>query len=287
MLLSYSVMITYNNLRRQAALFGERVVGNPPVPPPEKIEAVIGVPDQTLFLRTGRKTASIIRRVLKKNSVDTEGLGAVLDFGCGIGRVLRHLRKLPAEMHGSDYNPDLIAWCRENLRFAEFAVNPLEGPLAYEDGKFGLVYAWSVFTHLTERQQRLWINELTRVLRPGGYLFLTVSGETLLDNYWTSYRGYLEGTGQQEYLEEILETYGEEYLKNHTPLSVDQTKRFESGELVVLAENDAGKNTCAAFHPEAYVREELAGDLEVMDFLPGGAGGSFQDAYLLRSPKSV
>jgi SAM-dependent methyltransferase len=49
-------------------------------------------------------------------------------------------------------------------------------PLPFEDASFDLVYSISVFTHLDEEMQDAWLNELKRVLRPGGILIITVHG---------------------------------------------------------------------------------------------------------------
>lgn len=258
-----------------------RIGGEPPIPPPELVEMVIGVRDQERFLKTGEETAGIIRSVLKQNAISLKQVDPVLDFGCGVGRVIRHLRKDGIELHGTDYNPRLISWCQNNLPFASFEVNPLEGPLRYPDRRFSFVYCWSVFTHLTERQGLYWMREIRRVLKPGGLLFFTTSGEPYLANYWQAYRRHLEGTGQHEYLREIFKKYGEEKLRHHTPLTGEQTERFQNGQMVVVAEERAGENACAAFHPESYVKGTLTNGFEILDFLPGGAGGeSFQDAYL-------
>ena len=78
-------------------------------------------------------------------------MGSILDFGCGCGRVVRWWRDLPAEIHGSDFNPTLVRWCRENLPFGVFEVNRPEPPLPYPDDSFDLVYALSVLTHLAGR----------------------------------------------------------------------------------------------------------------------------------------
>src|SRR5207249_11472819 len=83
-------------------------------------------------------------------------------------------------LYGSDYNPDLISWCQGHLTFAQFQVNAIDRPLAYAPASFDLVYALSVFTHLSEPLQRFWIDEMARVIKPGGHLFLTVHGASYL-----------------------------------------------------------------------------------------------------------
>jgi 2-polyprenyl-3-methyl-5-hydroxy-6-metoxy-1,4-benzoquinol methylase len=52
-------------------------------------------------------------------------------------------------------------------------MNQLHPPLAYPGHAFDLVYAFSVFTHLPESLQFSWMGELSRVLRPAGYLVIS------------------------------------------------------------------------------------------------------------------
>jgi SAM-dependent methyltransferase len=213
--------------------------------------------DVDWFLHAGAEGAACLREVLEKNGILFDDLGAVLDFGCGVGRVLRHLAEgTGPELHGTDWNPEMIVWCVLNLPVARFHVNNRNGPLGFESATFDLVYALSVFTHLAEPSQMSWIAELRRVLKPGGHLLLT--------------------------------THGEHYVPQ---LAERDQQRFRTGRLVVLGPRYEGSNGCAAFHPEAYVRRMLASGLEVVDFLPRGARGNpWQDVYLLRKgsvPESV
>jgi SAM-dependent methyltransferase len=222
-----------------------------PLPPDRLMRLVAASDDVAWFLEGGHKAASSMRAILARNGVPLERLGAILDFGCGSGRVLRQWKSLvgPA-LYGTDYNPELVAWCAATLPFATYRVNRLDGGVDFPDASFDLVYAFSVFTHLAPEGQSFWIGELSRVLRPGGWLFLT--------------------------------THGEHYLPQLSPR--DQAQ-FRSGRLVVLGSKRAGSNDCAAFHPESYVRKSLARRLEVVDFVPEGAlGNPWQDAYLMRKP---
>jgi len=222
-----------------------------PLPPGRLIRLVAGTDDTDWFLEGGKQAVLSMCEMLACQGVTLERLESILDFGCGSGRVLRHWKSLkgPA-IHGTDYNPELVSWCTTNLPFARCRVNRLGGPVDYPAASFGLVYAFSVFTHLTEEGQTFWINELSRVLAPGGFLLLT--------------------------------THGEHYLPE---LSSSEQALFRNGQLVVHDSKRAGSNRCAAFHPEAYVRQSLAQGLEVVVFVPKGARGNpWQDAYLLRKP---
>ena len=103
----------------------------------------------------------------------------VLDFGCGAGRTLRHF--LPeavrdGEFWGSDIDVPSIGWLRANLAPPLHPiVNGADPPLALDGGSLDLVWALSVFTHLTDSSLP-WLAELHRVLKPGGLLIATYMG---------------------------------------------------------------------------------------------------------------
>jgi SAM-dependent methyltransferase len=209
---------------------------------------VAGTADITWFLEGGARAAESIRAILQRNSLELEECERILDFGCGCGRVVRRWAGLPAEIVGTDLHPGAIAWCRRNLPFGRFFANDIAPPLPFEGGKFDLVYALSVFTHLPSALQRPWVLELLRVTAPGGYI--------------------------------LFSTHGERYLP---ALSAEQQNRFRAGELVVVNEEAAGSNRCGAYHPLAYVRGSMTAGSIVVDAIPEGAlGNPYQDLFLLR-----
>src|SRR5437764_7595053 len=148
-------------------------VEGPPLPPRRLMVRVAGTADAEWFLRSGRAAYDAIA-----GHVPIESLGSVLDFGCGCGRVTRYWQDFAGAVSGSDVNGKAIEWCRENLGFASFAQNTLAPPLVFEPESFDLVYALSVFTHLTAQLQLAWRDEMLRVLRPGGCLLLTTHGRS-------------------------------------------------------------------------------------------------------------
>jgi ubiquinone/menaquinone biosynthesis C-methylase UbiE len=62
---------------------------------------------------------------------------------------------------------DAIEWCARNLSGGEFVNSAPEPPLPFESGYFDVVYCFSVFTHLDERMQDMWIAEIKRILNRG------------------------------------------------------------------------------------------------------------------------
>ncbi len=221
--------------------------GDLPVPTARLLMLTTASPSVEWFIQTGRAGADSIREQLERNSVSLPEVGAVLDFGCGYGGIIRHWADLPVEIHGCDYNPVLIDWCRRRLRFAQFETNGLEPPLPYTDARCDLIYALSVFTHLPEPLQSRWVAELARVLRPGGHL--------------------------------IISTHGAAYLDT---LSDPERARFHAGQLVVRDGDSAGSNRCGVFFSADYLRRHLEPRLRLREHVTRGARGNPpQDLALL------
>lgn len=157
----------------------DRIKGTPdglPVPPAVLRSLVSGDPNDTRasFFEMGGLCAQSIKEALEKTGVEIESFDAILDFGCGCGRTIRHFRTLPkTQLYGTDYNPKLVDWCARNLPFARFGLNQLHPPLDYPGATFDLVYAFSVFTHMPEALQFAWMRELSRLIKPAGYLVIS------------------------------------------------------------------------------------------------------------------
>jgi SAM-dependent methyltransferase len=141
------------------------------------------------FAEVGERTVRRLRDLADLRSTDR-----VLDVGCGIGRIARPLtRELrpPGSYDGFDVVASSIAWCRRHYRdtpapfrfthcdVRNTAYNPdgvhvaAEYTFPYPDEAFDLVCAVSVFTHLLPENANRYLSEASRVLAPGGRMFLT------------------------------------------------------------------------------------------------------------------
>ncbi|MGV6801015.1 MAG: class I SAM-dependent methyltransferase [bacterium] len=152
----------------------------------------------------------------------------VAEWGCGLARILRHL---PKELirTGYDYNPEAIKWGQENLRQIRFYHNDLMPPLECEADSVDAVYSISVFTHLSQAAHHAWIDELYRILRPGGLLLFTVHG-----------------------------CPPEGLLLPH------EQAQFDKGALVTRGKVLEGSRIYTAYHPKPYVRERLLAQFHIL-----------------------
>jgi SAM-dependent methyltransferase len=192
----------------------------------------------------------------------------VLDIGCGIGRLAVALTsRLGPEgrYEGLDIVPSGIEWCtghitprHPNFRFTladvhngEYNPNgrvaPTEYRLPYRDASFDLVVLTSVFTHMLPAETERYLDEIARVLKPGGHCFATYS---LLND--ESRRLMADGSADMRFDHAI------------GPCAVVDTKVPE----------------LAVGYDEAYVREaSAAAGLEPEDVLYGSWSGRRTDGH--------
>lgn len=160
-----------------------------PLPDRLRMVQVVAHADWRVFEQTGADTIGFFDAALSRHGSGFAGAGAVLDFGCGCGRLIRHLpARTKAQLYGTDLNPRLAGWCADNLP-GTFASNGLRPPLTYADEQFDVMYALSVFTHLREATQRAWLAEFARILKPGALALITFHDENQrgVDPAWLAY----------------------------------------------------------------------------------------------------
>jgi SAM-dependent methyltransferase len=118
----------------------------------------------------------------------------VLDVGSGIGRMARPLTSFlqpTGRYEGFDIDASGVAWCKKNItsRFPNFnfrwadIYNKRYNPsgkeksrnfrFPYADGTFDFVFATSVFTHMFPEDVSHYLQEIARILKPGGCSFVT------------------------------------------------------------------------------------------------------------------
>jgi SAM-dependent methyltransferase len=120
---------------------------------------------------------------------------AVLDVGCGLGRMARPLTRYldPARgrYSGFDIDDRAIRWCQRRIsarhphfhfQYADLfsreyhlagKANGAAYRFPYPDAAFDFVISTSVFTHMLPPEVKNYLGEFARVLRPGGRSLMT------------------------------------------------------------------------------------------------------------------
>jgi SAM-dependent methyltransferase len=193
-------------------------------------------------------------------------MGRVLDWGCGCGRVTRHLAAQASQLsttdciHGADIDGDNASWCGQNLGINVRQI-PLVPPTEFPDGGFDLVFGISVFTHLSEENQFKWLAELRRIVRPGGIVLTTVHGVTAYQQ-----------VGIPVGMPELAENWAPEKAGFFVSGSNRQLDGF-------IESNDYYLNV---FHSSNYIRSKWSQFFDVVEIIPGALGT--HDLVVLRKP---
>jgi len=175
----------------------------------------------------------------------------ILEWGCGPARIIRHLPSLldrSCEIFGSDYNKQTIEWCKKNISNVNFSKNNLQPPLDYENNFFDIIYATSVFTHLSEEMHYAWFKELKRISKENGMIFLTTHGDNC-----------------------------------KSLLTAEEVNRFEEGNVVIRGNVKEGHRTFAAYQPPQFMRK-LFSEVEILEHVTREPEGNYipQDIWIVR-----
>ena len=111
----------------------------------------------------------------------------ILDYGCGWGRLLRLMYKhtAPENLYGCDPWDLSINICRDSGIAAHLAVSDyLPKTLPFEEVKFDLIYAFSVFTHLSERAAAAAMSACRKSINDNGVMVITVRPPS----YWPAHQ---------------------------------------------------------------------------------------------------
>ncbi len=231
------------------------------LPSSELIADTQGGGDSGAYARSILTGSWKLAKYLEATGLRLGDVGSVLDFGCGTGRLLLSwwLDGRARRLCGCDVNPRLAAWSSRNLpEEIEIVSSELDPPLPWPAESFDLVQCVSVFTHLSSERQRCWIEELRRLLKPGGLLLLTLHGRLYVD--------LLAGP--------------------------EERRAFEERGYLELSHGREGSNQFGAFHARRRAEELLEG-FELVSFFERGSWGEepplfpiamFQDVYLARKP---
>lgn len=237
------------------------------LPPTPLMLRVTGSDNPDFFRADGGRTFADFASAVERHG-GFGGIRRMLDWGCGCGRVTAYFLAdgRVAEVHGVDIDGEATAWCAQALPRGRFQQTGLYPPLPFPDGFFDLVIAYSVFTHLERGVQKSWLDEMKRILSPGGLLLATVHGEfaalfTFPDRAPRTLRERLsEWLGRRPAIEgEINDSTVDHAIDRLAP----------------------GGYYRSVFQTRRYTRREWSPILDVLEYREAGVG-NFQDLVVLR-----
>jgi SAM-dependent methyltransferase len=143
---------------------------------------------------------------------------SLLDVGCGDGaRLFKYFKQAPAEFYGVEGAPELAAKAKAlGIKISDFDLN---GRWPYEDNKFDVIFSEQVIEHL--HNTRLFVEEIYRVLKPGGTAIVTSENLCSLLNWFAMSLGYTPFSLMQvcgRYLGNPLGLHYNEPLVEHVPI---------------------------------------------------------------------
>ncbi|MGH6835530.1 MAG: class I SAM-dependent methyltransferase [Methylocella sp.] len=148
-----------------------------PFPPPELMKETSGLIRPQDFANHG---LLICRAFAGACPLPLSEFGSILDFGVGVGRLARMFKGFSGTYVGVDVDRRNIDWITENLVYVAAVRTLPRRPLPFGDGFFEAIISVSVFTHMNEADCQFYLNELKRVLKPGGYFLASLQGERAL-----------------------------------------------------------------------------------------------------------
>ncbi|HEX4332709.1 MAG TPA: methyltransferase domain-containing protein [Usitatibacter sp.] len=123
------------------------------------------------FFDSGRQHAEYVMAMIHKYLDAAFAPRSVLDFGCGVGRVLPSFATLAPEVLGLDVSPSMLAEARRNCDEAgarSVHLRTADDRLTGIDGKFDLVHSYIVLQHVAPERTRVIFASLLERIAPGG-----------------------------------------------------------------------------------------------------------------------
>jgi alkylated DNA repair protein alkB homolog 8 len=107
----------------------------------------------------------------------TKNGDAVLDFGCGNGRLLELVGNIEnMRYYGADVSQGLVDIAKQKYPNANFSkISPIQTTLAFNPDFFNTIYSIAVFHHFPSKEYREnFAKELYRVTKKDGHIIITV-----------------------------------------------------------------------------------------------------------------
>lgn len=132
--------------------------------------AVDGSVSEDILRHTGRYAAAQVRAAL-----DVKPGDRLLELGCGVGRIGKELAPHCGHWTGVDISENMVRYAGERLEeFDNVSLHQLTRSALemIPDASIDKAYSIAVFCHMDKEDLYLYLQELHRVLAPGGMIFV-------------------------------------------------------------------------------------------------------------------
>lgn len=120
-----------------------------------------------------------IAKLFKKNKIKK-----ILDLGYGTGRHVIYFVKNGFDVYGIDISKEGLEitenWLKKNKLKADLKIGSIYKKLPYKNNFFDAIISTQVIHHEKIKTIRETIKELVRILRPNGFIFITVRKKRLV-----------------------------------------------------------------------------------------------------------
>jgi SAM-dependent methyltransferase len=123
------------------------------------------------FFESGESHAHGVLTTIRRHIDPEFSPKTVLDFGCGVGRLIIPFAKIVEEVVGLDVSPSMLEEARRNCDergLRNVRLLDSDDTLSTVTGSFDLVHSCIVFQHIPAERGRAIFSRLLQHLRPGG-----------------------------------------------------------------------------------------------------------------------
>lgn len=255
-----------------AVLSGEVMCEGAPTLPPVTVQVATTGRSGRPIMRDALVFKEFLKQILSHYSRPLSKETKILDFGCGWGRILRtFIHEVDAKkLLGVDAQSQMVEIASRttgnDVSFFAISETP---PIALSDAQFDLIYAYSVFSHLSEKTAANWVKEFARLCRPGGIIALTTRSRLHIEQ--------VRKSASDPHSVQYREMFGE-------PAS--DLAKYDRGEFVFHPGKNAGLSS--EHYGEAVVSERYArmhwvsNDLRFVGFFDAYSPTYMQPAIILQ-----
>lgn len=238
----------------------------PPNPPAELQAKFVGLSFEPAFVEAYSFVAVVRDKLATLGFTSLEDSERIIDFGSGWGRISRMLLRsvAPTNLYALDVDPEMTALMNVSLPGVNSVTVTPNPPTILGDATFDGLFAFSVFSHLTEKTHIAWAKEFGRIIRPGGFCAVTVLDESLFAAVRQANKEMAEEADPSSFARSMSKTF----------VDIDAHEAgFARGEFQFSGAGDDGARNDEfygwAAAPTSFVQREWgAAGFDVVDWVP-------------------